>query len=137
MRAERGSGPGQGTELRGHRLDRKLHQELQLVRRQEACHPLDDCCTSGVRLRPVGGTDGVEEGLDVLPLPIELLRSHGPAVPGLERGVRGQLLPQALEAAEPLVVEAVRQVGVLVAVSLVAEEDGPAVVAEEPGAVVG
>jgi hypothetical protein len=58
-------------------------------------------------------------------------------VPGLERGVRGQLLPQALEAAEPLVVEAVRQVGVLVAVSLVAEEDGPAVVAEEPGAVVG
>ena len=97
----------------------------------------DDGRLRRLRLRPVRLADCVEEGLDVLPLPVEVGRRDLPAVPGVEGGVGRQLLPQPVEMAEPFLVETVAQEGVLVVVDLVADEDRLPVVAEQPHAVVG
>ncbi len=54
----------------------------------------------------------------------------------MERRVCGQLSPQKLEVAEPLLVEAVGEICVLPVVDLISEEDDPPLVTDEPDAVV-
>ena len=62
------------------------------IRGQKARHPLDDRSSGLVRLRPVGAADSLDEGLHVLPLPVEMRRRDRPAVSDVEGRVRRELV---------------------------------------------
>ena len=110
------------AEARGDGIDAELHQELELVRGEKARHPLDDRRSGRVRLRPVCVANGVDKGLDVLPVLVEVCRRDGSAVSDVKGCVSGQLPPETLEVGQPLVEETVGEIGVLPVVHLVAEE---------------
>ena len=76
-----------------------------------------------LRLRPVGRGHGLQKGLDVAALPVEVTETHRAAVTDEEDRVAAETLPAGLDVLKPLLVEAVGEKAVLAAVDLVAEED--------------
>ena len=79
--------------------------------------------------------NGVDKRLDVLPVGVEVRRRDRSAMSDVKGRVGGQLPPETLEVGQPLVEEAVGEIGVLPVVHLVAEEHRLPLVAEEPDAV--
>src|SRR5215831_18517451 len=118
------------------RLDAQLHQELQLVTRLIGLHSGDDGDFRPLRFRPVGPVNRLNERLDIATLPVPHLSTHGASVADVKDGVVREALAQGLDVLEPLLVEAIGEVTMPVVVDLVAQEDDPLVVAENPGAVV-